>query len=220
MRRALQGWLLYAPALHKNKEFLLDTFNECIRSAEKVRLSQNRPEYRRSGSESDSLPKNQNRIQDDSSESETDFAIGDPNYDPAVSTQTTRDSVGIFSRPFRGPAAHAAYIQSLIETRRREESHDVHQIGNLRYSFEKTTVNDSPSELKLDAVTVTLEPVYPKDVMRALDKHVEEIARVLQPVQDVCCLSGFDRITPELKFIDDDDKDFFTGNSSLTSETH
>jgi hypothetical protein len=85
----------------------------------------------------------------------------------------------------------------------------------LRYSFEKTTVNNSTGELDFDAVTATLEPVYPESVMRALGRHVKQIALALESVQAVYCLSGFDRISPELKFIDDDDKDFFTGNFSL-----
>jgi hypothetical protein len=45
--------------------------------------------------------------------------------------------------------------------------------------------------------------------MDALQKHDESVTATLQSIQDVNCISGFDILAPDVKFLDD--KEFFTG---------
>jgi hypothetical protein len=73
------------------------------------------------------------------------------------------------------------------------------------------------SELMPLAALISLEPVYPEEVIRKLNEHAEDIGNVLQSVDDVSCLSGFDQLSPGVRFLNDDDKDFFTGNCPCLS---
>ena len=57
----------------------------------------------------------------------------------------------------------------------------------------------------------SLELIYPMDVMQILDAQSERIARVLEPLGDVQCLSGFDRLSSDVSLTNHDDEDFFTG---------
>ena len=68
-----------------------------------------------------------------------------------------------------------------------------------------------PERIQRASAAVSFDPLYPNEVMRKLAQYAEKISRVLPATSDVSCLSGFDILSPELGFLDDDHKDFFTG---------
>jgi len=59
---------------------------------------------------------------------------------------------------------------------------------------------------------VDFQIIYPEGVMEALDEHAEVVLEVLKRFPDINCVSGFDKLSPESRLLDEDDRDFFTGD--------
>src|SRR5205085_5101691 len=76
--------------------------------------------------------------------------------------------------------------------------------------LEGPAANISPTPEMED--TVDFQITYPEGVMEALDEHADALFDVLKQFPNIDCISGFDKLSPETRFLYDEDKDFFTGN--------
>jgi len=81
--------------------------------------------------------------------------------------------------------------------------------------YGSNTVSEAPPDRIMGAsAVVALEAIYPKKVMAKLAKHAKQLENLLRRLPDVICSSGFNVLSPEMSLLEDDHKDFFTGNST------
>jgi hypothetical protein len=88
-------------------------------------------------------------------------------------------------------------------------------LGNYGFCPGDAALRPPEPASPIDIACDTVEILYPIDVMNILQERSEKIAAVLRPIPWVSCLSGFDTVAPEMKFLSEDDKNFFTGISCL-----